>query len=289
MKTPALPPAPALNAELAALDRRAQTCVVRDGDRETVWRKFGSGPPLVLIHGGHGNWLHWVRNIEPLSATHTLWIPDLPGFGESDALPGDPHAADRLDRLVGTVIAALDRLVGVDATVSLAGFSFGGLVAAQVAARRGGTARLALLGPAGHGGTRRQRMEMMDWRKDDPHTMRSALRHNLLALMLHEQASIDETAMLVHELACRATRFRSKAISRQALLESALDAFDGPTLLIWGEHDVTASPIDVANRIAGPATHRDWCLVPGAGHWVQYERHRDINTLLARWFGSEPR
>ncbi|MCZ7171544.1 hypothetical protein NK326_24450, partial [Salmonella enterica] len=75
---------------------------------------------------------------------------------------GDPHAADRLDRLVGTVIATLDRLVGVDATVSLAGFSFGGLVAAQVAARRRGTARLALLGPAGHGGTRRQRMEMMD-------------------------------------------------------------------------------------------------------------------------------
>jgi pimeloyl-ACP methyl ester carboxylesterase len=46
----------------------------------------GAGRPLVLVHGGHGSWLHWVRNIEALSAKRTLWIPDLPGYGDSSAL-----------------------------------------------------------------------------------------------------------------------------------------------------------------------------------------------------------
>lgn len=35
--------------------------------RAMRWRIFENGEPLVLIHGGHGSWLHWIRNIEALS------------------------------------------------------------------------------------------------------------------------------------------------------------------------------------------------------------------------------
>lgn len=49
------------------------------------WRRFGTDtakPPLVLLHGGHGSWMHWLRNAEALSAGRTLWLPDMPGFNE---------------------------------------------------------------------------------------------------------------------------------------------------------------------------------------------------------------
>ncbi|MGT2492391.1 alpha/beta fold hydrolase [Cupriavidus basilensis] len=43
------------------------------GGCRVVWRRFGEGRPVILLHGGHGSWLHWVRNIEALAAaTHGL-------------------------------------------------------------------------------------------------------------------------------------------------------------------------------------------------------------------------
>lgn len=276
------------DAELARLDGMAIRHRLAHGATTVVWREFGDGPPLVLLHGGHGNWMHWARSIDALAASYTLLVPDLPGFGESDALPGPVHAPDRLDRLVEASIGTLDQLVGHDRPVSLAGFSFGGLVAACLAARRAHIVRLALLGPAGHGGTRRPGLALRDWRTDDAAAMRDALRHNLQAHMLHDAGAVDELAMAIHERACKATRFRSKAISRQALLDEALAAYGGPTLLLWGEHDVTALPVAIAQQLAGNEEQRDWCVLPGAGHWVQFERAAEVNALLERWFAGAP-
>lgn len=69
--------------------------------RRVCWRGFGAGRPVVLLHGGHGNWLHWVRNIEALAAHHAVWVPDLPGYGDSD----DPVPGGGLPSLVGPVMA----------------------------------------------------------------------------------------------------------------------------------------------------------------------------------------
>ncbi|SOY68170.1 alpha/beta fold hydrolase [Cupriavidus taiwanensis] len=271
---------------LARLERMGVRHDVAHLGRNVVWRRFGEGPPLVLLHGGHGNWMHWVRNIEALAARHTLWLADMPGFGDSDALAGDDHAPDRLERLVQALIATLDHLVGENSEIAIAGFSFGALVAAHIAARRPRVTRLALLGPAGHGGARRQGQPMQDWRIDDEHEMRRRLRHNLLALMLHDEKLADGLAMAVHEQACKATRFRSRTISRQASLGNLLAAYRRPTLLMWGEHDVTAVPVEAAQQLASSASHRDWCVIPAAGHWVQFERWQEVNPMLLRWFSD---
>lgn len=272
--------------EIARLDARAARLRVVWQGREIVWRRFGDGAPLVLIHGGHGSWLHWIRNIDALAQAHTLWLPDLPGFGDSDALDVHPHAPDRLQHLTDAVAGSLDDLVGEDTQVDLAGFSFGGLAAAQLAAIRGGIRRMALLGAAGHGMARRQTMDMADWRLPEPDRMRTALRHNLAALMLHHVDGDDALATVVHEQCCLRTRFRSKALSRSAALAPALDRYSQPLLLIWGEHDVTGMPEELVRELAEGRPGRDWCVVPNAGHWVQYERSDDINRLLGSWFGD---
>jgi len=51
----------------------------------TVWHSWGSGHPLLLLHGGSGSWTHWLRNIDSLAqAGYHVIAPDIPGFGASD-------------------------------------------------------------------------------------------------------------------------------------------------------------------------------------------------------------
>ncbi|MDB5843914.1 MAG: hydrolase-like protein, partial [Polaromonas sp.] len=54
-----------------------------------VWRCWGEGAPVVLLHGGSGSWTHWIRNIPTLVAcSRQVWAPDLPGFADSASPPG---------------------------------------------------------------------------------------------------------------------------------------------------------------------------------------------------------
>src|SRR3989304_255357 len=71
-----------------------------------VWRIWGEGPPLVLLHGASGSWTHWIRNVLPLAARFRVLVPDMPGFGDSDA-PLDPHTAPGLADLVASGLDVL--------------------------------------------------------------------------------------------------------------------------------------------------------------------------------------
>ena len=270
-------------ALIDSLSARARTERVAWAGGQVCWRGFGSGSPVVLVHGGHGSWLHWVRNIEALAAEHTVWAVNLPGFGDSDPPEGEGLAA-----LLAPTLSTLDTLIGPGTPVQLVGFSFGGLVAAHLAAQRPQVRRLALLGTGGHQGPRRPKGELVNWkpawRAGNAAAVEHAMRHNLAMHMLSVAAAdIDPLALRVHTEACVRTRFRSKEISRAGGLAGVLAAYAGPTLLAWGEHDVTAEPAAVASALASPLPDAHTRLVADAGHWVQYERADAINPLLLGW------
>lgn len=260
------------------LAERGREFVTDTGGCRIVWRRFGSGPDLLLVHGGHGNWLHWVRNIEALARHHTVWVPDLPGFGAS----GDP-AQGGLPSLLEAMVAGfaqLPRAGGVD----LVGFSFGGLTASHLASALPHVRRLALLGPGGHGGVRRQQRALVDWRRaPDARALEQAMRHNVEAFMIANPRHVDALALLAYTEACRHTRFRSKEISRAGGLAEALDRFGGPILIAYGEHDVTAEPRAVLSSMIDRRARRQGVVIDDAGHWVQYEAHDAVNRLLLDW------
>lgn len=237
---------------------------------------------MVLLHGGHGSWLHWARNVQAWAAHRAVWVPDLPGYGDS-APPPEPTLRSLLDATHQTLSA----LLGPHTPIDLVGFSFGGLVATHLALWRSGVSRLALLGPAGHGTVRRPRGEQRSWRRAyerrDMAALADLMRHNLWVHMLHHPASAEGLALRIHTNACLKARFHSKPISRAGGLRDCLARFHGPVLLAWGEHDVTADPVRLAPLLAGG---RDDCsirVVPNAGHWVQFEAADAVNTLLLQW------
>ena len=115
---------------VAAEARRIETPC---GAGAMVWRVWGGGPPLVLLHGGYGSWTHWIRNVLPLARRFTVIAPDLPGLGES-ATPPEPHTAEGLARII---VAGLATLLPAGVRFHLTGFSFGGVLGGHVAALLG--------------------------------------------------------------------------------------------------------------------------------------------------------
>ena len=268
-------------ALIAQLERRSEV-VDAPFERSAIrWHRFGSGTPLVLLHGGNGSWLHWVRNIDALAQRHQLWLPDLPGCGESDELA----APASLERLVAALRHNIDSLIGAGRAIDLAAFSFGSVLASNLAAARGGVGRLALLGPTGHGFVRKP-LALKNWRALAPGPAQTeAHLHNLSHLMLHERGAIDALALVVHRQASERTRLRSKPISLTDATRRALDRLRIPVLLAWGEHDPTAPAAGALQTLAEGHPQRRGVRIAGAGHWLQYERPGEINPLLGDWFG----
>lgn len=66
----------------------AERDVVVDGVRLHL-RIGGSGPPVLLLHGYPQTHVMW-RDVAPaLAANHTVVVPDLRGYGDSDRPPGE--------------------------------------------------------------------------------------------------------------------------------------------------------------------------------------------------------
>jgi haloalkane dehalogenase len=53
------------------------------GDVRIAYRRVGSGPDLVLLHGYPVHGLTWRKVLPELSRRFTCWIPDLPGLGRT--------------------------------------------------------------------------------------------------------------------------------------------------------------------------------------------------------------
>lgn len=89
----------------------------------------GNGPPLVLLHflGGHRH--VWDPVVPRLAVDHQVICVDLPGFGDSRALPGSPT----VPRLADAVVELFDDL-GLDRP-AVAGISLGGGIAVELACR----------------------------------------------------------------------------------------------------------------------------------------------------------
>lgn len=175
-----------------------------------VWRVWGRGQPLVLLHGASGSWTHWIRNVVPLADQFRVLAPDMPGFGDSTAAPAS-HTADALADLVAH---ALDAIVPGPEPFDLAGFSFGGIIAGLVAARVGARVRTLIL--LGAGGLALPKAPMPPLLRVEAGMTTGELAHvhreNLRALMIGNPDRADDLAVFVQMENIRRARFKSGTI-----------------------------------------------------------------------------
>ena len=263
------------------LDAEARRTESPCGDGSMVWRSWGDGPALVLLHGGVGSWQHWVRTVPAFSRTHRVLAPDLPGLGES----ADPPAPPDMTTISAIVAAGIDGLLGPRASYDLVGFSFGASVGGHVALLHAERVRsLTLLGA---GGLVRPRTPMALERVRDKtgEALMQAHRTNLQRIMIADPARVDALAIAIQDWNVRHSRLDSPALIGKRPLALSLPQLRVPVNAIWGERDQIAY-YTLEDRIAALRVLRPEVeprIIPSTGHWAAYEAPDAFNATLAEF------
>lgn len=246
-----------------------------------VWRKpqqpqsNTSDRPLVLLHGGSGSWTHWVRNVEHFAQRRSVWVLDIPGFGDSSL----PEGVSDADGLVPYLAEILKRTF-MGKAVDVVGFSFGGMTAGLVAAEHPALIRqLVLVGAPGLGLFGKQLPMRGMTPSMDEGAQRNVHRHNLHAMMFAHTETITDDVIDMQQANVARDRLRRRRIARTNVLAQAQTKWVCPVHGVWGELDALyKGTLRQVPQVL--ACMKTFTVVPDAGHWVMYERPDSFHAVI---------
>jgi 3-oxoadipate enol-lactonase len=230
--------------------------------------QHGSGPPLVLLHSLLSDRASFDGIVPELAKTFRVVVPELPGFGQSEAVSGSLAAV--ADRMAGVVDDCAD---GED--VIVLGNGYGGFVALQMAIRHPNIATRLVLADCGAAFS-------------EPG--REAFRNMAAAASAKGLSAITDVAMRrlfapefqqAHPGLMRDRReaflktdphvFRAACEALAALdLRPQLGQVKVPALVVVGEHD-EATPPPMSHELAAGLPQARLKIIAGCAHVPQLQ------------------
>lgn len=258
------------------------------------------GPPLVLLHGDSDSALDWSWVLPTLAATHRVYAPDFPGFGDS-AKPNVDYSLGFLAQFVVDFLNAL----GAEKAV-LVGNSLGGIVALRVALSHSEqVAALALVDSSGLGHLVNPLLcqltlplygevaisfcktpvgaKQRGWSRA---TLLFAHPSQVPAAWLAEQ---ERMAPMPGYLEATLSSLRAQLNifgQRQVLLDS-LPQLKMPTLVVWGTNDLIF-PKEQAQDAVSRLQQGHLALIPDCGHLPHIERPELFTAALSQFLTEVP-
>jgi 3-oxoadipate enol-lactonase len=268
-------------------NERSRSVKTTIGTMAIAYDDQGVGPAIVLLHGFPLCRRMWQPQIAPLTeAGYRVVVPDLRGFGDSEATDG-PYS---MDVYADDVIGLLDHL-GIEQAV-VGGMSMGGyvlfnllerhpqrLVAAAFLVTRaagddyeGGAKRTKLAHAAREAGAQPV-AEVFSGLLFAPDTPR--LRPELVAMVEGWMLATDVRGLAGGLLAMRDRRDYA----------GGLAAFALPALVVGAELD-RAIPLPHAQALHDGLPDSRLCIVSGAGHLANLEEPEAFNKCLLDFLAS---
>ena len=234
--------------------------------------KGGGGAPVVVLHHSTGN-PGWIPFYERLAERATVYVPDMPGYGQS----ARPEWAREPRDLAILLLQAMTRLELAGA--ALVGLGFGGFVAAEMATMSPERIRrLVLVGAPGH---QPREGEILDQMMVDFHeyVMAGFRDEGAFRGAFGDDArkQFKELWDYSREMTARLT-WKPYMFSRR--LAPLLREVRTPTLVLHGAEDAIV-PVDVARQYAEALPNARLDVVPNGGHLLEYEDPRDISARIA--------
>lgn len=280
---------------------RSEYSVRANGADVHVTDTGGQGPVVVMLHGGGpgaSGVSNYSRNIDALARSFRVVVPDMPGYGRSTK---HIDHSDPFGYLADTVRALLDELS--IPTAHLIGNSYGGAAALRLALdtpQR--AAKLVLMGPGGIGTTRALPTEGLKsllsyYGGQGP--SRDKLATFIRTYLVHDGASVPDDLIdiryrasidpevVAHPPLQRPTGLRT--LWRMDLTrDKRLAHLPNPTLILWGRDDKVNRPSG-GPLLLNLIPHAELVMTSRTGHWMQWERARLFNALVAEFLSPESR
>jgi pimeloyl-ACP methyl ester carboxylesterase len=246
------------------------------------YREQGTGPLALFVHGFPLDGTMWLDQIDALAGSRRCVVPDLRGYGKSEAtamdlLSMEQHADD---------LAALVTALG-ETKADVIGLSMGGYVALAMWERHPGVFRsLALIdtksGADDEAGKARREMAAIELVTSGRKEFADGMVEALLAPHATPFAKGRLRSMI------EGTRYETTVASLKGMAArpdrtGLLDGITVPTAVIVGEEDKLTPVPDseaMAAAIAGAALH----VIPGAGHMAPLERPTAVTQALLDLF-----
>lgn len=227
----------------------------------------GDGPPVVFLHGATG--FAWSPFLDALAAHHTVYAPEHPGTS-----PGKPDGVDPIDNLWDLVLYYYELFdeLGLRSP-AVVGHSFGGMVAAEVAATNPErVSKLVLVSPIG---LWRDDLPIRNWMIMEPAELAAAVLADPTGPVAQEIFALPEDpaeaneAMLAMAWAFACTGKFVWPIPDKGL-HKRLHRITADTLIVWGQRDALVNPAyaeEFRSRIAGARVE----VLEDAGHLPHLE------------------
>jgi pimeloyl-ACP methyl ester carboxylesterase len=236
----------------------------------------GSGRPILVLHGFQTT-DPAARFVDLLARHGEVIAPSGPGFGQSPR----PKDFDTVYDLVHLYLEVLENLPGEKAT--LLGFSFGGWLAAEVAAACGHRIdRLVLVDPVGVKVSDRETPDILDLFNRSPDEVRRRSWHDPDRFAPDFNAMSDEALTVYARNREALCVYAWHPYMYNPQLPRWLGRIKVPTLLIWGASDRVVTP-DYGRAYSGLIPASRFELIEAAGHHPEIEQPEAFAERVSRF------
>lgn len=256
-----------------------------DGIR-IAYRRAGTGPPLVLLHGGPLDSREWRRQLDGLADEFSVVAWDMPGCGGSSDPPEGFSTRDYADCL-----AAFIEALGLQRH-HLLGLSFGSGLALELYRWHRRIPRTLILASAYAGWAGSLPPDVVEQRTQQMLRLvelpPEQLAREFIPTLLTDAAPpqvVDEVRMILSDFHPAGQRALLRAGFADHDLRDVLGRVDVPTLLLYGDRDVR-SPLAVAEDMHARIPGSRLVVIPGAGHMIDVEAPERFNAEVRSFLRS---
>jgi pimeloyl-ACP methyl ester carboxylesterase len=259
---------------------------VEVGGLRIAYRRAGTGPPLVLLHGGPLDSREWRRQLDGLSDDFAVVAWDMPGCGQSADPPEHFQTRDYADCLAAFITA-----LGLEQP-HLLGLSFGSGLALELYRWHPTIPRSLILASAYAGWAGSLPPEVAEQRKQQmlrrielpPEQFASEFLPSLLTDAALP-ALVEEVRAILSDFHPAGQRALLRAGFAEHDVRDVLPRIDVPTLLLYGDKDVR-SPLSVAEEMHASIPRSRLVVMAGVGHMGDMEAPERFNAEVRNFLES---